>query len=116
MEFYNINELVTLVLNTAIGSAAFVAFQVSVKKKPLTLGFVIGTFILSLFVGNITFELLGVMEVKQWRTIGVSCAAFLAIYILEYIEEERTSLFTKLFDSFIDYLSRFRSKRDDDYY
>lgn len=116
MEFYSINEIVTLALNTAIGSAAFVAFQVNIKKKPLTIGFVVGTFLLSLFVGNITFEVLGVLELRQWRTVGVSASAFLAIYILEYIESERTNLFTKIFDVLIEYLIRIRNKNDDDYH
>lgn len=112
---YDINQIIALVANTLLGSATYVVFQVNYKKKKVTLGYLIGTFIISLFVANATSEYLAAKELEMLKSTLVSLAAFIATYLIKWLDQDYIRIFNTIFDGIMGLIIKSYTKDKDDY-
>lgn len=96
-QIYTLQEIIILIILTAIGTGAFTAFVILSDKMKINVWIAILLFTINLFVVGILIEILRLIDLIKYNYIVALLGSYLGLYLLQYIDSRKF----KIFDSMI---------------
>lgn len=93
--FYNIGELVALLVSVLIGTGAYLGFIILNKNQKVNLKFVFLILMINLFVTYIVSEAIKIFKFGEYRTIILPFVAYAGQYIIEWFDKRYLKIFDK---------------------
>lgn len=86
MDMYDLNELVGLVVNTAMGTACYIGIQINIFKQKVSLSLVFWTFCTALFLSHVTTQ--SIIHSDSWykyRSAIIPMISLFSTYIVKVL-------------------------------
>lgn len=111
---YDSNEIIALIVNTVMGLAAYIGFQINIQKVSVKPKVVFWAFCIALFLSHVTTQLLFYTEYYHFRSFIVPLVSAFSTFIIKMIvtffEKDARAVLVFLLETLIG-----RLRRNNDY-